>query len=53
VRAFGSVDSCGLAALDEEAGRHLATIVLRTPLARSQRLIEMLDLGAARVEAPV
>ena len=52
MRAFGSVVSCGLAALDEEAGRHLATIVLRTPLS-SQRLIEMLDLGVARVEAPV
>ena len=53
VRAFGSVDSRGLAALDEEAGRHLATIVLRTPLATSQRLIDMLDPGAVRVEAPV
>ncbi|HEX6422386.1 MAG TPA: MEDS domain-containing protein [Acidimicrobiales bacterium] len=47
------VDHRGLAALDDEAGRHFTTIVLRTPLSTSRRLVELLDLGAVRVEAPV
>lgn len=47
------VDHRGLAALDEEAGRHFTTIVLRTPLSTSRRLVELLDVGAVRVEAPV
>lgn len=47
------LDHRGLAALEEEAGRHFATIVLRTPLSTSQRLVELLELGAVRVEAPV
>lgn len=54
VAAEATPPLCGLAALDEEAGRHFtSTIVLNTPLSTSRRLVELLDLGAVRLEAPV
>lgn len=46
------VDHRSLTALEEEAARRGASVVLRSPLATSHRLAGLLGLQAVRVEAP-
>ncbi|MDQ7807332.1 MEDS domain-containing protein [Amycolatopsis sp. A133] len=47
---LGFVDHRSLVALADYAGRHDATVVLRTRLSTAGRLVELLDLTGVRVE---